>query len=109
MSLLSRLGWFRRPLLAASVLAAGLLATDGTIAAARAQYYAPYPYYAGYCSPYYPYAYGCPAYYGYGYGYPYSWGAWPVGFGIGFGFGGHPFFHHAGFFHGGFRGGGHHR
>ena len=63
MSLLSRIGWLRRPFLAASVLAAGVLAAGGTVAPAKAQYYG-YPYYAGYCNPYY-YPYGC----GYGYSY----------------------------------------
>jgi hypothetical protein len=62
MTLLSRIGWLRRPSLAACVLAVGMLAAGGTVAPAKAQFYG-YPYYAGYCNPYYP-AYGC--------GYPYA-------------------------------------
>ena len=70
MSLLSRTGWPRRSLLAACVLAVGMLAA-GMTAPAKAQYYG-YPYYAGYCNPYY-YPYGC----GYGYGYPAAY-AYPL-------------------------------
>ena len=70
MSLLSKIGWLRRPLLAGCIAAAGLLASAGMTAPAQAQFYGGYgyPYYAGgYCNPYYGYGYGCP-YYGYGYG-----------------------------------------
>ena len=59
MSLLSNTRWFRRPLLAAAVMAAGILAAGGATAPAKAQYYPYYsPYGAGYCDPYNPYAMG---------------------------------------------------
>jgi len=118
MSLVSKTGWLRRPLLAASVVVAAL-AIGGMTAPAKAQYYGyPYAGYAGYCNPwYYPYGCGYPNAYGYPY---YGYGFAPVAFGLGFGFG-HGF-HHGGFHHGGFHhggggfhggefhgGGGHHR
>jgi len=106
--------WLRRPVLAASLLGAGLVAA----APAQAQYYPYYgynPYYAAYCNPYY-YPYGCAAAYAdpyasYSYAYPYAGYAYPyAGYGYGYaafgrGFGG---FHHG--FRGGsgFRGGGGH-
>ena len=55
MSLLGKIGWPRRPLLVAAA-AAGLLATAGLTAPAKAQWY--YPAYAGYCNPWYS-PYGC--------------------------------------------------
>src|SRR5712691_12889877 len=117
MSLPIATSWFRRLLIAASVLAASLLAV-GSATQAQAQYYPYYaynPYYSGYCDPYYnPYA--CPgyadqgayAYPSYAYSYPYYGYAAPVALGLGSGFG-HRFFHHGGFRGGGFHGGFHHR
>ena|SRR5437870_4176039 len=112
MSLASAARRFRRPVLAAFLLAAFLLATSGATGPAEAQYYPYYgyaPYYSGYCDPYYnPYAcagYGYGSGYGYGYGYPYAYGYPYYGLaalGFGFGFGNH--FHHG--FRGGFHGGG---
>ena len=118
--------WLRRPLLAVSLLAFGIVAASGLLAPAPVQaqgysyvdcnnpyyyqycqeynawynqYYTPYNY--GYAAPYY--AYGAP-YYGYGV---------PVALGLGLGFGLGGFHHHHGFRGGGFRGGGgggrHHR
>src|SRR5712691_13366911 len=107
--------WLRRPLLAASVVAASLLAV-GSATQAQAQYYPYYAYnpyysgYSGYCDPNY-YPYGCPTTYNYpsyAYSYPYYGYAAPVLLGLGFGFG-HRFFHHGGFRGGGFHGGFHHR
>src|SRR4051794_41395949 len=119
--------WFRRPILALSFAAAGVLALSSAIAPAKAQYYpyyggSPYAAYGGYggyggygyCNPYYypsgcGYGYAYPAAYAYPYGYGYGYGGYPYyGFGFGFGRG----FHHGGFrggfHHGGFRGGGFH-
>jgi len=107
--------WLRRPLLAASIVAASLLAV-GSATQAQAQYYPYYAYnpyysgYSGYCDPNY-YPYGCPTTYNYpsyAYSYPYYGYAAPVALGLGFGFG-HRFFHHGGFRGGGFHGGFHHR
>jgi hypothetical protein len=114
MSLLSNTRRFRRPLLAAAVIAAGILAVGGATAPAKAQYYPGYSPYGGYCDPYNPYGcggygYGYPYAYGYGYGYPYGYGyGYPFyGAGFGYGFGGHRGFR-GGFHGGGFHGGGFH-
>jgi len=112
MSLLSNTRRFRRPLLAAAVMAAGILAVGGATAPAKAQYYPGYYPYSGYCDPYNPYGcgygYGYP--YAYGYGYPYGYGygyGYPFyGVGFGYGFGGHHHGFRGGFHGGGFRGGG---
>jgi uncharacterized membrane protein YgcG len=82
--------WLRRPLVAACLLVAGLIAA----APAQAQYYPSYgyyPQYAGYCDPYY-YPYGCPA--GYagaysGYGYPYAAYAPAAALGLAYAYSGH--------------------
>jgi hypothetical protein len=90
--------WLRRPLFAATLAAAGILAAGATGNPAKAQYYPYYP--TGYCNPYY-YPYGCPAAaYAYPYyRYPYAYAApaaLAVGLGLGWGWG-----HRWGGWHGG--------
>ena len=88
MSLLSKIDWLRRPLLAAGISAATMLAVGGAMAPAQAQYYGypSYGGYGGYCNPYYsPYGCGYGYPYAYGYGYPYYPAAW---WGGGWGWGG---------------------
>ena len=65
MSLQGVKSWLRRPLIAAAILATGMLAAGAAVSPADAQYYYPYPYYYGYpyAYPYYtPYYYRAPYY-----------------------------------------------